>query len=225
MDFHILFLLFFNCLTYPDNCYYFLARRREECEEVLVKYSMEELSAIAVDCGYKLHVNLGPGLLESVYEALLANALERRGLRVDRQKPIRIKYENIVLKEGFRADLIVEERLLLELKSTERHRPVHAKQVLTYLRLMHLPLVGGAVMTFADVLGAFGGFANLPEGSNGTTTSESKTNFLNAAPEGQIVYGESVPLKVGRRQSVWQTRISLEDGTLVVVVTQTQIVL
>lgn len=84
---------------------------------------------------------------------------------------------------------------------------------------------GGAVMTFADVLGAFGGFANLPEGSNGTTTSESKTNFLNAAPEGSIVYGEAIPLKVGRRQSVWQSRLTLEDGTLVAVVTQTQIVL
>lgn len=84
---------------------------------------------------------------------------------------------------------------------------------------------GGAVMTFADVLGAFGGFANLPEGSKGTTTSESKTNFLNAAPEGQIVYGETTPLKVGRRQSVWQSRLTLEDGTLVAVVTQTQIVL
>ena len=75
---------------------------------------------------------------------------------------------------------------------------------------------GGAVMTFADV---------LPEGSNGTTTSESKTNFLNAAPEGSIVYGEATPFKVGRRQSVWQTKITLEDGTLVAVVTQTQIVL
>jgi len=84
---------------------------------------------------------------------------------------------------------------------------------------------GGAVMTFADVLGAFGGFANLPEGSNGTTTSESKTNFLNAAPEGSIVYGEASPLKVGRRQSVWQSRLTLEDGTLIAVVTQTQIVL
>lgn len=84
---------------------------------------------------------------------------------------------------------------------------------------------GGAVMTFADVLGAFGGFANLPEGSNGTTTSESKTNFLNAAPEGSIVYGEATPLKVGRRQSVWQSRLTLEDGTLIAVVTQTQIVL
>ena len=76
---------------------------------------------------------------------------------------------------------------------------------------------GGAVMTFADVLGAFGGFANLPEGSNGTTTSESKTNFLNAAPEGSIVYGEATPFKTGRRQSVWQTKITLEDGTLVAV--------
>ena len=84
---------------------------------------------------------------------------------------------------------------------------------------------GGAVMTFADVLGAFGGFANLPEGSGGTTTSESKTNFLSAAPEGSIVYGEATPLKVGRRQSVWQSRLTLEDGTLVAVVTQTQIVL
>lgn len=84
---------------------------------------------------------------------------------------------------------------------------------------------GGAVMTFADVLGAFGGFANLPEGSNGTTTSESKTNFLSAAPEGSTIYGEAKPFKVGKRQSVWQTHITLEDGTLIAVVTQTQIVL
>lgn len=140
--------MFFRCLTYPDNRQLFLARRREECEEILVKYSVEELSAIAVDCGYKLHVNLGPGLLESVYEALLANALERCGLRVDRQKPIRIKYKGIVLQEGFRADLIVEDRLLIELKSTERHLPVHAKQVLTYLRLMDLPL--GLLMNFGS---------------------------------------------------------------------------
>ncbi|HEY9091136.1 PaaI family thioesterase [Parasphingorhabdus sp.] len=88
-----------------------------------------------------------------------------------------------------------------------------------------LSIHGGAVMTFADVLGAFGGFVNLPEGSGGTTTSESKTNFLNGAPAGQTVYGESIPLKVGKRQSVWQTRITLDDGTLVAVVTQTQIVL
>ena len=84
---------------------------------------------------------------------------------------------------------------------------------------------GGAVMTLADVVGAFGGWAALPEGAKGTTTSESKTNFLNPAPEGETVYAEALPLKTGRRQSVWQTRITLKDGTLVAVVTQTQIVL
>jgi iron complex transport system substrate-binding protein len=107
---------------------------------------VEELSAIAVECGYNLHVSLGPGLLESVYEALLARALADLGLEVERQKPIRIKYNDIVMEEGFRIDLLVEGRLLIELKSTERHMPVHAKQLLTYLRLMDLPL--GLLMNF-----------------------------------------------------------------------------
>ena len=107
---------------------------------------VEELSAIAVECGYKLHVNLGPGLLESVYEALLAKSLSDLDLKVDRQKPIKIKYRDVVLDEGFRVDLLVEDRLLIELKSTERHMPVHAKQVLTYLRLMDLLL--GLLMNF-----------------------------------------------------------------------------
>ena len=107
---------------------------------------IEELSAIAVECGYKLHVSLGPGLLESVYEALLAKSFSNLNLKVDRQKPIKIKYQDVVLEEGFRADLLVEDKLLIELKSTERHMPVHAKQVLTYLRLMDLPL--GLLMNF-----------------------------------------------------------------------------
>lgn len=107
---------------------------------------VEELSAIAVECGYKLHVNLGPGLLESVYEALLAKSLSDLDLKVDRQKPIKIKYRDVVLDEGFRVDLLAEDRLLIELKSTERHMPVHAKQVLTYLRLMDLLL--GLLMNF-----------------------------------------------------------------------------
>ncbi len=111
-----------------------------------MKYPVEELSAIAVECGFKLHVNLGPGLLESVYEALLAKSLSDLNLKVDRQKPIKIKYQDIVLEEGFRVDLLVEDSLLIELKSTERHMPVHAKQVLTYLRLMDLPL--GLLMNF-----------------------------------------------------------------------------
>ncbi len=101
---------------------------------------IEQLSHIAVDCGYQLHVDLGPGLLESVYEALLAESLRARGLRVERQKPIRIEYRDFVLEEGFRVDLLVEDHLLIELKSVERMAPVHGKQVLTYLRLLNLPV-------------------------------------------------------------------------------------
>ena len=81
---------------------------------------------------------------------------------------------------------------------------------------------GGAVMSLADITGAFGAFANLPEGANGTTTSESKTNFLRPAPEGSTVYAVSKPVKIGKRLSVWQTEISDEQGKLVALVTQSQ---
>ncbi len=103
--------------------------------------ALEDLARVAVDCGYKLHAALGPGLLESVYEACLFQSLSRRGLQVERQKAVPILFEGITLDEGFRIDLLVEQRLLLELKSTESFVPVHGKQVLTYLRLMDLPLV------------------------------------------------------------------------------------
>jgi len=83
---------------------------------------------------------------------------------------------------------------------------------------------GGAVMSLADVAGAFGAFANLPEGANGTTTSESKTNFLRPAPEGSTVYAVSKPIKLGKRLSVWQTEISDEQGELVALITQSQMV-
>ncbi|MCG2841713.1 PaaI family thioesterase [Sandaracinobacter sp. RS1-74] len=86
-------------------------------------------------------------------------------------------------------------------------------------------LHGGAIMAFADALGAIGGFLNLPEGAAGTTTIESKTNFLGAAPQGQTVTGEAVPVSVGRRLSVWQTHIRRADGKAVALVTQTQMVL
>jgi GxxExxY protein len=101
---------------------------------------IEELSNIVVDCGYHLHVDLGPGLLESVYEAVLAEMLRQRGLNVERQKPIKISYQNIVLEEGFRADLLIENSLIIELKSLEKMSAVHGKQLLTYLRLMKLPV-------------------------------------------------------------------------------------
>ncbi len=108
--------------------------------------ALEQVATIAVDCGYRLHDELGPGLLESVYEICLFEALRERGLFVERQKAIPITYKGVTLSEGFRADLLVENCLLIELKSTEAHAPVHAKQVITYLRLLNLPL--GLLMNF-----------------------------------------------------------------------------
>lgn len=104
------------------------------------------MARIALDCGYKLHCEIGPGLLETVYEILLAEFLSERGLRVERQKIVPIVFRGKLLDEAFRIDLLVEDRLVIELKSTERHAPVHAKQLLTYLRLMELPL--GLLMNF-----------------------------------------------------------------------------
>ena len=85
-------------------------------------------------------------------------------------------------------------------------------------------LHGGAIMAFADTLGAAGTFLNLPEGA-GTTTIESKTNFIAAAPQGSRVKGEATPLHRGRRTMVWQTRVTTAEGKLVALVTQTQLVL
>lgn len=114
---------------------------------------LEELARIAVDCGYKLHEALGPGLLESVYEVCLFQSLAARSLSVERQKPVPIRFAGLTIEEGFRADLIVERELLIELKSTEGFAPVHGKQVLTYLRLMELPLgllINFGAYTFKD---------------------------------------------------------------------------
>jgi iron complex transport system substrate-binding protein len=111
-----------------------------------VPVEIERLATIAVDCGFRVHEGIGPGLLESVYEAVLAHGLAARGLVVERQKPVPIRLPGVILDEGFRADLLVEGKLLIELKSVERSAPVHGKQVLTYLRLMDLPL--GLLMNF-----------------------------------------------------------------------------
>jgi len=99
-----------------------------------------------MDCGLSIHRDLGPGLLESAYEVLLAESLLQRGLRVERQKAVPLIYNNIRIDDAFRADLLVESQLLIELKSVETLAPVHSKQVLTYLRLLDLPL--GLLMNF-----------------------------------------------------------------------------
>jgi len=94
-----------------------------------------EIAKEVVDAAFRVHTKLGPGLLESVYEVVLAHEIKKRGLSVIRQKPVPIKYDNIVFNEGFRADIVVEDSVILELKSIEATSPVHKKQLLTYLRL------------------------------------------------------------------------------------------
>jgi GxxExxY protein len=88
-----------------------------------------------VDAAFRIHTALGPGLLESVYDAVLAFELARRGLRTARQQPIPVVYENVRIDTGFRADLIVEDKVIVEIKSVEVVAPVHKKQLLTCLRL------------------------------------------------------------------------------------------
>ena len=109
-----------------------------------------DIGTIIVDCALELHRNLGPGLLETVYEVTLARALERRGLAVQRQVSVPIEYQGETFSEGFRADLIVGDLVIVELKSIERVTPAHKKQLLTYLRLTGLKL--GYLLNFGEAL-------------------------------------------------------------------------
>ncbi len=110
-----------------------------------------EIGRIIVDAAIMVHRELGPGLLESVYEAVLAQELRDRGLKVERQVPIPIVWRGMTFEEGFRADLLVEDRVIAELKSVESVSKSHKKQILTYLRLARRKLgfllnFGAAVM-------------------------------------------------------------------------------
>lgn len=109
-----------------------------------------EIGKIVVDCAVHLHKELGPGLFESVYEVLLAYELESRGLKVNRQVPIPIRYKDVQFDEGFRADIIIEDKVILELKSVETTPPAHKKQVITYLKLSNMKL--GFLMNFGDAV-------------------------------------------------------------------------
>jgi GxxExxY protein len=109
-----------------------------------------EIAKIVVDCCYKIHTSLGPGLFESVYEKALIYELEKRGLNFEQQKGIPVYYDNIKMEMGFRADIIVENKVILELKSQEVLTPVHSKQLLTYLRVTGLKL--GLLINFGEAL-------------------------------------------------------------------------
>ncbi len=112
--------------------------------------NQNEIARIVVDAAFRVHSALGPGLLESVYEVVLARELEKRGLKAERQKAVPIFYDNLRFDEGFRADLIVEDVVILELKSVETIAPVHKKQLLTYLRLADKRL--GLLINFGTAL-------------------------------------------------------------------------
>jgi GxxExxY protein len=107
-----------------------------------------EISRVIVDASYRIHVELGPGLFESVYEEILSYELMKKGLYISRQKTIPIVWEEIKMEHGFRADLIVENKVLIEIKSVESIAPVHQKQVLTYLKLTNLKL--GLLINFNE---------------------------------------------------------------------------
>jgi iron complex transport system substrate-binding protein len=111
---------------------------------------LNDISGQIVDAAVRVHTKLGPGLLESVYERVLAYELEKRGLTAERQVPVPIAYDDIRFEEGFRADLIVAKSVIVELKSVETMAPVHSKQLLTYLKLMDYRL--GLLINFGAPL-------------------------------------------------------------------------
>ena len=113
--------------------------------------TVDEISGDVLDTAISIHRNLGPGLLESVYEAVLAGKLERLGYTIDRQRPIDIEYEGLRFDAAFRIDQLVDGRVLIEVKSVERLNAAHAKQLFTYLRLTQRPVgllinFGGATL-------------------------------------------------------------------------------
>ena len=115
---------------------------------------IDEISGDVIGAAMAIHRELGPGLLESVYETILASKLSRLGYEVEQQKALALVYEDMHFPAAFKIDLLVDQRLVVELKSVERLQPVHSKQLLTYLRLMKLPV--GLLVNF--------GYDTLKEG-------------------------------------------------------------
>jgi GxxExxY protein len=107
---------------------------------------LERLARIAVDIGMAIHKEIGPGLFESVYEAVLEHRLIRAGIAVERQKPIAISVDGLTLPDAFRADLLLEGALLIELKSSSQNTPLYIRQTLTYIRLLNQPF--GLIFNF-----------------------------------------------------------------------------
>ena len=137
---------------------------------------VDDITGIAIDESMRIHRDLGPGLLESVYEAILYQSLLNRGLFVERQKPLPFEYNGMSFEEGFRIDLLVESQVIIELKSVEKIAPVHGKQLLTYLRLSDIKV--GLLINF--------GAATIKEGVqrvvNGLPYSSTSSLRVNRKP-------------------------------------------
>lgn len=111
--------------------------------------NIDDISSAVVGEAIRIHRELGPGLLESVYEIVLAESLARRGYRVARQVPVDILYDGLQITGAFRVDLLIEDSLVIEIKSIEQLTKLHAKQLLTYLRLMKQPV--GLLLNFSGL--------------------------------------------------------------------------
>ncbi|PHS15434.1 MAG: Fe3+ hydroxamate ABC transporter substrate-binding protein [Blastopirellula sp.] len=111
---------------------------------------LEQIAKDVVDASMELHMALGPGLLESVYTVILQKKLQERGYQVEREVPIPVEFEGLQFELGFRADLIINGCFIVELKSVEKLAPVHAKQLLTYLKLIDFRL--GLLINFGEAL-------------------------------------------------------------------------
>lgn len=145
--------------------------------------TLDEITGAIVDASLKIHRDLGPGLLESVYEALLARELERRGFQVERQKVIRFEYDGLLFEQGLRVDLLVESRVVVELKSVEELARKYSMKVRTYIRLLNLPV--GLLINFG-----------------GETLKEGLRRVVN-----DLAPTESPSLRVNRRAAVAVPRL------------------
>jgi len=119
-------------------------------EKVVIPTEIEEMATIAVDAAFEVHSHCGPGLLESAYEGCFGRELELRGIRYQRQVPVPLDYKGKLIEVGFRADVIISGKLLIELKAVDQVIPVHKAQMITYLKILKLPL--GLLINFNEIL-------------------------------------------------------------------------
>jgi GxxExxY protein len=117
---------------------------------IIISTEVERLATLAVDAAFAVHAEIGPGLLESAYQVCFVHELGLRGVNYQKELPIPLNYKGVRIEVGFRADVVIEQKLLIELKAVEQLLPIHKAQVITYLKLTHLSL--GILINFNEVL-------------------------------------------------------------------------